>query len=82
VRTGKRKYYGNDNLAFIDQGFHSWKDVSGDKDCFNSHEQSKCHKITVEVTISLSKTTRDVGEMLSSEHVKEKRDYTEYLLRT
>ena len=67
--------------AFIDRGFHNWKDASGDKGCFNSHEQSKCHKIAVEVIISLPKTTRDVGEMLSSDHAKEKRDNTEYLLK-
>jgi len=35
----------------------------------------------VEVIISLPKTTRDVGEMLSSDHAKEKRDNTEYLLK-
>jgi len=68
------KNCGNIDLAFIDRGFHSWKDASGDKGCFNSHEQSKCQKIAIEVIISC----RDVGEMLSSEHAKEKR---EYLLR-
>ena len=72
VRTGKMKN---------DRGFHNWKDASGDKGCFNSHEQSKCHKIAVEVIISLLKTTRDVGEMLSSDHAKEKHDNTKYLLK-
>jgi len=33
------------------------------------------------VIISLPKITRDVGEMLSSEHAKEKCDNTEYLLK-
>ena len=77
-RTGKIKDCGNVDLAFIDQGFHNCKDASGDKGCFNSQEQSKCHKTAVEVIISLPKTTRDVGKMLSSEHAKEKRDNTEH----
>ena len=45
VRTGKMKNCDNVDLTFIDWGFHNCEDASGDKGCFNSQEQSKCHNL-------------------------------------
>ena len=36
------------------------------------HEQSKCHVNAVQVTVVLPKSSRDVGEVLSTIHAKEK----------
>ena len=72
MKTGKLQNHGNVDVAFIERGFCNWKDDSGDKGAFSSHEHSNCHKKAVEVVITLPKTTKDVGEMLSSTHLKEK----------
>ena len=45
------------------------------------HEQSSCHREAVEVTITLPATTRDVGEQLSQQHLKEKETNRRMLLK-
>ena len=39
---------------------------------FNIHEQSSCHKESIEKIVTLPSAVRDVGEMLSSKHKQEK----------
>ena len=64
--------------AFIYNGFCNWKDATR---CFSGHEDSATHKTSVEVVITLPKTTCDVGEMLSSTLAAQKRTNGEYLLK-
>ena len=63
----------NIDSAFISCGFCNWKDESGEKGAFNSHEHSKCHKSALEVVIMLPRTMIDIGEMLSSAHSEQKK---------
>ena len=48
---------------------------------FNIHEQSSCHKESIEKIVTLPSTVRDVGEMLSSEHKQEKLKRQHMLLK-
>ena len=68
VKSGKMKSTGNVDSAFISRGFYNWKDASGEKGAFNSHEHSKCHQSAVELVITPPRTAMDVGEMMSSAH--------------
>ena len=45
------------------------------------HEQSKCHVNAVQVTVVLPKSSRDVGEVLSTIHAKEKAINRQVLLK-
>ena len=53
--------------AFIIRGYTNWKDATA---AFSTHLASRCHKEAVEA----KEQTRDVGEMLSTEHEREKAD--------
>lgn len=55
--------------TFVSKGFTNWKDATV---AFQSHQQTKCHKDAVDVVITIPSTTKDVGELLSKEHAKEK----------
>ena len=55
--------------AFVSKGFTKWKDATV---AFQSHQQTKCHKDAVDVVITIPSTTKDVGELLSKKHTKEK----------
>ena len=48
--------------AFISRGFQNWKDTTR---LFCRHEKSACHSEAVEKIITLPRTTRHVGELLS-----------------
>ena len=64
MKTGKLKLAGNgEDSTFIYGGFCNKMDTTR---CFSRHEDSTIHKTVVEVGTILPKTTRDVGEMLSS----------------
>ena len=54
-------------------GCSNWKNASGKTGGFSSHERSKCHKTALEIVVSLPKTTKDVGEMLSSTYAEGKK---------
>ena len=62
----------------IFKGFSNWKDATVS---FKKHEQSSCHREAVEVMVSLPVTTRDIGEMLSQQHAKEKEGNRKVLLK-
>ena len=55
-------------LTFISKGYTNWKDAC---EAFQKHFNSDCHKEAVE-SIELPLKTGDVGEMLCTEHKKEK----------
>ena len=65
--------------TFISAGFCNWKDATAK---FTKHEGSRCHKDSVMKTITLPATTRDVGEMLSSQLVRERLERRKCLLKT
>ena len=67
VKKGKMKESMSD--VFVTKGFINWKDATV---AFNSHQQTKCHKNAVDIVITIPSTTKDVGELLSKEHAKEK----------
>ena len=58
----------------MSKGFCNWTV------CFKKHEQSSCHKEAVEMMISIPASTRDVGEMLSSQLAIEKKKNREIFL--
>ncbi|XP_062518325.1 uncharacterized protein LOC134193513 [Corticium candelabrum] len=55
--------------SFIRKGFCYWKNVT---EKLKTHEASNVHRKVVEKTISLPKTTEDVGELLSRLHKQDK----------
>lgn len=61
----------NLDKAFILNGFYNWKDASVS---FKKHDSSKCHRDSVDKVITLPKSTKDIGETLSSKHAEEKSD--------
>ena len=65
-------------LSFTMVSVIAWKDATR---CFSNHEDSATHRTSVEVVITLPKTTCDVGEMLSSTLAIQKRTNREYLLK-
>ncbi|PIK42676.1 putative zinc finger MYM-type protein 1-like [Apostichopus japonicus] len=68
---------GNVDLAFISTGFRNWKDATRR---FRAHQETT-HKDAVMMSVTLPKTTRDVGESLSSQLVKEKKERREIFLK-
>lgn len=71
VTALKRKGMGQsrgDN-AFTHVGFKNWKDATI---AFRDHESSAIHKSAMELVVTLPAVCKDVGEMLSKEHVQEK----------
>ena len=64
--------------AFLEKGFTNWKDTT---EGFRRHEKSKCHGDAVQVMVILPETVHDVGESLSSAHVKNKEENREVLLK-
>ena len=59
------------DYAFIQRGFSNWKDAM---EGFRRHEHSKCHQDVVQVIITLPKYTQDIGESLSTAHMRNKAD--------
>ena len=62
------------NSALVSKWFSNWKDATM---VVKKHEQSSCHRETVEVTITLPATTRNVGE----QHQKGKETNRRMLLK-
>ena len=82
LKTGKMTAEGNIDEAFVLRGYCNWKDASGNKGGLASHESSSVHKRAVEVIETLPRTTRDIGEQLSSAHAEEKLRNRVYFLQT
>ena len=55
--------------AFIDCGYTNWKDALA---AFKKHEGTICHKEAVDVIVTIPRSHRDCGEMLSMAHAAEK----------
>ena len=55
----------------IRSGYRNWKNATVK---FSSHERSKCHIKAIQHLYVAPKTTRDVGESLSTLHTKQKRE--------
>ena len=54
----------------ISNGYTNWKIAINN---YNQHERSKCHADAVlKMVVTVPNTMKDVGECLSSQHVKEK----------
>ena len=81
VKTGKVKSLGTGDLAFVSRGFCNWKDATGNKGAFNTHEKSGTHKMAVECLVTLPTSYRKVGEMLSSQYALDKQNNRGYLLK-
>ena len=63
------------------RGYSNWKDATGEKGAFNTHQKSSTHKRAVEVMFTLPATTGNVGEMLSQAHALERLENRDYLLK-
>jgi len=81
LKTGKMRPDGNIDEAFVTWGYCYWKDASGEKGRFSTHECTSVHKRAVEVVETLPKTTRDIGELCSSSHVRDKLQNRSYVLK-
>lgn len=81
TETGKMTAECNIDEAFVLRRYCNWKDASGDKGWFASHESSSVHKKAIEVIETLPRTTRDIGEQLSSAHAEEKLRNRAYVLK-
>ena len=64
--------------TFISTGFSDWKKAT---EKFKKHESSQCHKESLEQIIVLPSTSKDIGEMFSSQHAAEKEKSRECLLK-
>ena len=71
----------NWDLAFVSRGYCNWKDATGEKGAFSTHQKSATHKRAVEVIFTLPATTGNVGEMLSRAHAWERLENRDYLLK-
>ncbi len=58
--------------SFIKDGYSNWKDATTKSSGFTKHQNSDCHRESVERLISLPDTIRDVGEHLSEVHEESK----------
>jgi len=56
----------NISEVFVIRGYCNWKDTSGNKSRFASHECCSVHKKTVEVVEVLPRTTRDIGKHIDN----------------
>ena len=65
VKSKKITSLGTGDLAFVSRGYCNWKDATGEKGAFNTHQKRATHKRAVEVIFTLPATTGNVGEMLS-----------------
>jgi len=75
----KLQWLSNADEAFIVRGFTNWKDATVK---FDAHQVSKCHKEAVLKVITLPATTSDVAESLSTQHLREKLERRQCLLKT
>ena len=74
VKTGKIKSLGTGDLAFVSRGYCNWKDATGNKGAFNTHEKSATHKMAVECLVTFPTSYRNVWEMLSSQYALDKQN--------
>lgn len=81
VKSKKILSLGTGDLAFLTQGYSNWKDATGEKGGLNTHQKSATHKEAVEVLIKLPATTRNVADMLSQSHARERIANRDYLLK-
>ena len=81
VKSKKISSLGTGDLAFVLRGYCNWKDATGEKGAFNTHQKSATHKRAVEVMFTLPSTTGNVGEMLSQGHAWERLANRDYLLK-
>ena len=72
---------GTGDLAFVSRGCSNWKDATGEKVAFNTHQKSATHKRAVQVMFTLPATTGNVGEILSRAHAQERLANRDYLLK-
>ena len=81
VKSKKITSLGTGDLAFVSRGYSNWKDATGEKGAFNTHQKSSTHKRAVEVVFTLPATTGNVGEMLSRAHAQERLANRDNLLK-
>ena len=75
----EKKLFSNScDPSFIRKGFHNWKDATLK---FRAHESSNTHKEAILKVVTLPKTTRNVGEALSSSLRHEKLERRKVLLK-
>ena len=68
----------NAESAFLTASSTNWKKAS---ERFSSHETSKCHKEAVLRMTTLPTTAQNIGECLSKEHQREKRENRQCFLK-
>ena len=66
------------DAAFIERGYTNWKDAT---EGFRRHEGSRCHQDAVRVIVDLPRTTHNIGESLSTAHMKKKEESRKMLLK-
>ena len=64
----KKLSYSKHEPTFISKGYCNWKEP---REAFRSHASTKCHKESIEKVVTLTETTNDIGESLSSSYANE-----------
>ena len=54
--------------TFVSKGYCNWKEA---REAFRSHASTECHKESIERVVTLTETTSDIGESLSSSYANE-----------
>ena len=67
------------NQRFISRGFCNWKDATI---VFKKHDHSKCHREALVRTLTLPKSTKDIGETPSERYSNEKSENRRCLLKS
>ena len=70
--------FGSAELAFVSCGYANWQDAAGNTGAFCKHESSSCHKEAFQVMFP---QTRNVGDLISSNHTNLKEENRKYLLK-
>lgn len=81
VKSKKISSFVTGDLAFVSCGYCNWKDATGAKGAFNTHQKSATCMRAVEVMFTLPSTTGNIGEMLSQGHAREKLANRDYRLK-
>ena len=63
IKLDRLRWSNNISETFVTKGFSNWKDATSS---FKKHQASKAHGEPVQAVITLPKTTKNVGELLSS----------------
>lgn len=69
IRLDRLRWSKNISESFVSKGFSNWKDATSS---FKKHQASKAHSEAVDFVITLPKTTKHVGELVSKAYTAQR----------